>query len=426
MSGSTGPTTGRTALISLLGTVNIAGPHRAAIESAIGEAWIAEDLNAALAAAGSISAPIATLSGEVVRGRALVTGGSKDEGAGILGIKREIKELRDRVAAETGEREQNAAEVAALETRIAQVSNALIAVNAELHREEKAIVGLDLQMQRSADELQRVRHKEELLAAERRTAEEQRRALEARQQEARASIARLQQEQREADERLSQAQHRLGDARESAQSLAHRAAEAKAAYATLVERANALAGEVARLEEMHVELEARVLASRNTATDLERQREELRRLVAETERALDAEALRLETLRADVRTAEEAVAELRQQADRYETAIRDARKSLEAAQAELGNLEIARATQETNLRHLAESCQETLEMSLDDVLAEMAAGPLGPADSEEESEEGPKRAPSLWRRSRPWPPLPRRKSTSRAFAGRSSAWAPST
>src|SRR5689334_10870099 len=82
-----------------------------------------------------------------------------------------------------------------------------------LPREEKAIVGLDLQLQRSADELQRVKHKEELLAAERRTADEQRRALEARQQEARASIARLQQEQRQADERLSQAQHRLGDAR---------------------------------------------------------------------------------------------------------------------------------------------------------------------------------------------------------------------
>jgi chromosome segregation protein len=364
-------------LVSLLGTITISGPHRAAIESAIGEAWIAADLNAALAGADSTASPIATLSGEVVRGRALVTGGSKDEGAGILGIKREIKELRDRVAAETGEREQNAAEVAALETTIAHVSNALIAVNAELHREEKAIVGLDLQMQRSADELQRVRHKEELLAAERRTLEEQRRALEARQQEARTSIARLQQEQRAADERLSQVQHRLGDARESAQRLAHRAAEAKAVYATLVERAGALAGEVTRLEEMHAELEARVLASQNTSTDLDRQRDSLRKLVADTERALDAEASRLETLRADVRTAEEGVAELRQQADRHEVAIREARKSLEAAQAELSNLEISRATQETNLRHLAESCQETLEMSLDDVVAEMAASAVG-------------------------------------------------
>ena len=74
------------------------------------------------------------------------------------------------------------------------------------------------------------------------------------------------------------------------------------------------------------ELEARVLASQSSLADLERQREELRRLIEETVQMLDAEGVRLETLRADVRTPRSAVNELRQQADRYEAAIRDARK----------------------------------------------------------------------------------------------------
>ena len=108
----------------------------------------------------------------------MVSGGGKDEGRGILGIKREIKELRDRIAAETSERDQSIAEVAVLETRIAQLSNALTAISADLHREEKAIVGLEMQLQRSAEDLQRVKHKAELLEAERRTADEQRRGLE--------------------------------------------------------------------------------------------------------------------------------------------------------------------------------------------------------------------------------------------------------
>ena len=109
-----------------------------------------------------------------------------------------------------------------------------------LHREEKAIIGLEMQLQRSADDLQKVQKKAELLEIERRGAEEQRQGLEARQREARESIARLEQEQRAADEKLSQAQHRLGDAREALQALARRAAEAKASYATLVERTGAL------------------------------------------------------------------------------------------------------------------------------------------------------------------------------------------
>jgi chromosome segregation protein len=389
-------------LIPLRGVVTITGPHRAAIESAIGEAWIADDLTSALAAAGEISAAIATLTGEVVHGRVRVSGGGKDEGWGILGIKREIKELRDRIAAETTERDQSTVEVAALETRMAQLSSSLAAINADLHREEKAIVGLDMQLQRSAEDLQRVKHKAELLDAERRTADEQRRALEARQQEARASILRLQQEQRAADERLSQAQHRLGDAREAAQGLAHRAAEAKAACATMAERTSAIQSEVVRLAEAHSELEERVRAAHASASGLDRQREDLRLAIAETERQLAGDAQRLDSLRADVRGAEDAVAELRGQADRYEAAIRDARRALEAAQAELGELEILRATQESHLEHLGESCQETLEMSLDAVVAEMAAGDVdvqragalgpadpapGPAEGEEEAEE---------------------------------------
>jgi chromosome segregation protein len=387
------PRTNAHGLVAVRDRVNITGAHRAAIEMAIGDAWIADDLHAALNAAGDTASPIATLSGEVVRGRALLSGGGKDEGRGILGIKREIKELRDRIAAETTERDQSTAEVAALEAGIVQISNALAAVNAELHREEKAIVGLEMQLQRSAEDLQRVNHKTGLLEAERRAADEQRRGLEARQQEARASIDRLQEEQRAADERLSRAQHRLGDAREGAQALAHRAAEAKAAYATLVERVASLQGSVVRLEEAHRELEGRVQAAQSSATALERQCEGLTQAIVGAERQLDADAATLDSLRADVRTAEEAVAELRQQADTHEAAIREARKAREAAQAELGELEILRATQESNLKYLAESCQETLEMSLDAVLAEVQAQSLGghiagEAGVEEESEEG--------------------------------------
>ena len=210
--------------------------HAAAIDAIIPDGFIADDLASALSASGSTAASIATLAGDVVRGRMLVSGGSKDEGRAILGIKREIKELRDRIAGEEAERDQSVSEVAALETRIAQVSNAVAAVNADLHREEKAIIGLEMQLQRSADDLQKVQKKVELLEIERRGAEEQRQGLEARQREARESIARLEREQRAADEKLSHAQHRLGDARDALQALARRAAEAKASYATLVER----------------------------------------------------------------------------------------------------------------------------------------------------------------------------------------------
>jgi chromosome segregation protein len=372
----------RPGLLPIRYAVAITGPHAAAIDSVIPMAFIANDLSTALEAAGSTSGAIATLMGEVIDGPSRLSGGSKDEGRAILGIKREIKELRDRIAGEEAQRDQSVSDVAALETRVAHVSIALSAVNADLHREEKAILSLELQLQRSADDLQKVQKKVELLEIERRGAEEQRRGLEGRQREAHESIARLEYEQRAADGRLSVAQHLLGDAREALQALARRAAEAKAAYAALVERTGALHADVVRLDESNRELDARVMGAQASAADIEKKRQSLTRLIEEGLLLLDAAGASLETLRASVRTAEDELADLRQQADRIEVAAREARKALEGIHGELSELEVSRATEESRLAHLAQSCLDTLQMSLDDVVAERRAQAQGTAGSE--------------------------------------------
>ncbi len=203
------------------------------------------------------AAVIATLTGEVVQGRFLVSGGGKDEGGAILGIKREVKDLRDRIAGEEAERDQSVSEVAALEARIAQVSNALAAVTADLHREEKAILSLEMQLQRSADDLQKVQKKAELLEIERRGAEEQRRGAEARQREARDAIVRLEQEQqlrgREAFSRAASPRRRKGCAAGSCPQ--RRRNESGVCERSWSEPA-AISAEVARLEESNTELES--------------------------------------------------------------------------------------------------------------------------------------------------------------------------
>ena len=386
-------------IVAIRDVLQITGAHASAIGAVIPQGFIADDLSSALRASESTSASIATLRGDVVRGRMLISGGSKDEGRAILGLKREIKELRERIAGGEAERDQSVSDVAAIETRIAQVSNAVAAVNADLHREEKAILGLEMQLQRSGDDLQKVQKKFELLEIERRGAEEQRHGLEARQREARESIARLDQEQRAADEKLSRAQHRLGDAREALQALARRAAEAKASFAALVERTGALKGDVTRIEEANTEIEVRVAASQATAADIQARSEALARLVEETVQMLDREGERLDTLRADVRSAEESVTDLRLQTDRIEGATRQARKALEAIHSEVSELEVARATEESRLSHLAQSCVDTLQLTLDEVVAEVksaaesqvmegAAGIAADGPDEDDSEDG--------------------------------------
>ena len=74
--------------VRLQDVVRIGGPFSGALRAAIGEAWISESFDAASRVAPFVPFPVATLEGDVFRGRHIVTGGDKAEARGILATKR--------------------------------------------------------------------------------------------------------------------------------------------------------------------------------------------------------------------------------------------------------------------------------------------------------------------------------------------------
>ena len=359
--------------VRLSSVVRVSGPYSGAIRQALGEAWIAPSYETAAAASRRSALPIASLGGELFRGPGLVSGGSPQQSRGILETKREIKDLRQRIEGERASLAALAEETSALDWTIAQASGAIEALSTEHHRQEKAIVGLEGDLRRAVEEEARLAQKAEQIARERRQAEEERDGLDRRQQEARTSIDRLDGEQRAADDRLTVAQRRLFEARESALDLSRRAADAGASHAALVERAVALSTEVRRLEDAFSELEVRaVTLAAEQDTTLQRV-EALRVSVVEGQAQLDADVKALETLRLDVREADDRMTALRAGADGIEAGIRAARSAHEALRAAVSELDIARATADSDLTHLAHTCVESLQATLDDVLAEVTA-----------------------------------------------------
>jgi len=358
--------------VTLSSIVRVNGPFAGAIRHAIGDAWIAPSYEAAGMASQLTTLPVATIEGDVFRGPHLVSGGSRAEARGILETKREIKELRERIAGDRESLARLAQETAQFEGAIAQASQAIAALAAEHHKQEKVVVGYDAQLQHASDEQARLVQKAEQLARERTQAEAERDALDRRQDEARASIARLDEEQRQADERLTAAQRRLFEAREAADDLSRRAAEAGAAHAALVERASALAAELSRLEESAVELEQR-FAALGAERDAGRRRvEELRAAIAAGEAQLDADERELDALRHAVMATGDAVLELRGRADALEASIKEARTALDAIRGIVSELDVARATAEGDLSHLSYTCEDAVNASLDEVVAEVA------------------------------------------------------
>src|SRR4029453_7281325 len=72
-----------------------------------------------------------------------------------------------------------------------------------------------------------------------------------------------------------------------------------------------------------------------------------------------------------VREADDAAAALRATVDEQDLTIRHARRALDEIRAEAGDLEVARVTAESDLTHLAQTCVDAVQSTLDEVLAQV-------------------------------------------------------
>jgi chromosome segregation protein len=351
--------------------LRVIGPHAHVIQQVVPEAYIAETFDIAVAMARRTPAPVATLEGDVVRGPHLVSGGVKVESRGILATKREIRELRERIAVDRVEYARLGDETVRLEVAIAQATSALAALADEQHRQEKALVSFQAQVDHALEEAGRLNRKADVIALERRQAEEERASIEARYAEAEASIARLFEDQRRAEAGLSEAQGRLIAAREAVDALSARVAETRASHAAMIERASAVAADVARLEEAAREMELRIAARAAELEQLRSKREGLVQAIADAAVILDEDIHRLESLRDEVRQADQNAAEVRVRVDGHDAVIREARQALERIRAEANELDIARATADSDIAHLAQLCEETVQSSLAQIVADV-------------------------------------------------------
>ena len=360
-------------IVPVSDVLRIAGPHVATIMKVVPEAYVAETFEQAVAMSRQTSAPVATLEGDVVRGPHVVSGGAKTESRGILATKREIKELQGRTAEARDTLARLTEDTARLEVSTAQATSALGALTAERHRQEMAVVGHEAHIAHAVEETGRLARKAEVIELERRQAEEEQALLNARHAEAEASIERLLDEQRGAEASLSEAQRLLTAAREAVDELSVQAADARAAHAAMSERTSALETDMSRLEEVARDVEHRISARAGELEQARVRREALLQSMVEEARTLDEDIRVLEALRVEVQTADDAATTVRVAVDDQDVVIREARRVLEEIRARASELDLARATAESDLSHLAQLCAEAAQCSLDQVLADVEA-----------------------------------------------------
>jgi chromosome segregation protein len=397
----------RPGIVPVADVLRIQGPHQATLTKVVPEAYVAETFEHAVAMSRETSAPVATLAGDVLRGPHLVSGGAKVESRGILGTRREIKELKERLAADRELLVRLSGEVNQLELAIAATSTAAAALQDQQHQREMVIVALEAQVERADAERDRLCRKIEIIQSDRGRFEQERTELDGRRAEAESAIAKLAAEQQQADDRLARAQQLLAEARQLAADLGATAAEAGAAHATLVERALSTSAESARLAEVAKEIDERTAARREELDHTSRRRQDLFAAIDEDVRSLDHDIIGLETMRDDLRAADENASRVRAGVEAQDHVIRAARRALEEARASAADLEVRQARAEADLSYLEQACVDTVQASLSEVLAAVgameAAGEMTPdaaaiaaeePDPESEDAELPQGQPS--------------------------------
>ncbi|HEX8031657.1 MAG TPA: hypothetical protein VF491_24480, partial [Vicinamibacterales bacterium] len=255
---------------------------------------------------------------------------------------------------------------------IAHATAAIAGLTEEFHRQEKAIVGVQGQAERAMADEGRVQQRSDLIGTEISRVKEEIAGLDARQSEARESIARLNEQKAESELVLADMQRRLSDARDNAEGLSAKASEAKATHAAMIERSASAVSEVSRLEQMASELERRVESITRDVALMREQRERLLNAIVDGQRLMDEDVAKLEGLRQEMIVADEMAVTIKLSAEKQEETIRDARRTVDALRALAAEVDVQRATAESDLTHLAQQAVDTVNASLDDIRDEVA------------------------------------------------------
>ena len=87
-------------VVAVADLVRVTGPDANLLRAVVARGYVAESWDVAVSTARATGLDVATLDGELARGRHVVVGGGRQDARGILATKGEIKEVRARVDAE--------------------------------------------------------------------------------------------------------------------------------------------------------------------------------------------------------------------------------------------------------------------------------------------------------------------------------------
>ena len=336
----------------------VTGPHADRIRAAMPNGFVFETLEDALEVLQRHPAmPAVTLAGETVRG-SMVEGGRGVKG--LLAPRREVRELASRLEELDALLLASRARMADERARADAATSEAEALAERIHGAEKELVALDHDRTVAAEERLRTDRKAAVLEAERAQAEEERGAAAVRQAEIEQALLGAEDERARGSEHLAVLGQQVTQARAESDAAQVAWSEARTQLATLRERLAAAEADCGRLLRDHQDLLDRIAAAQARAQEMDQRHQELSTERAEAERLL-AEALTgRDQVGGQLVLADARVADLRNELQSRELALKERRREREMLRDAVSELEVSRARTDSDLDHLARECHQAV------------------------------------------------------------------
>jgi chromosome segregation protein len=306
---------------------------------------------------------------QVVNGRLIVTGGQAGQrGASLLGLKREIKQLRVQTAMLGDEEQRIANELAQVESERNGLEGEASLLDGELRQHEKAAAARNSQLEGLARDLERAAQHVRVVEAELEQAAEEHEEIQLRIEQLLVETSAAEASRASVQSALTEKQSVLVELRAHTEQLSDQLSTIRASVAARAERLHAARAEVRRIESEAEELRSRINRNRLELYESHSRTEQL--TVSHEEGSTAAERFETEAtaLAEQIGVASESLTASRARTDELEAMLAELRQQSEAVRDRRSQLEVERARIESEAEHLTRTCFSELAMTLEDVV----------------------------------------------------------
>ncbi len=328
-----------------------------------------------------------TLEGDVLERSGVMSGGSRDQGLGILERRREIRELEGRI--EEGERWCQGAndEEGRLQAEITEREGQLQARKREIQEKEIELLHKEKDFEQTTREISQLREKMEVLQFEGQELEREDGDLAKEKETVSSQLEIFETAMREGEEGVQSSKKRVEELREETEQLGREITEKKISLASLEEKRKGMEDQRLRLVETQRTLKEQILKKVKVIRECREGNASLRQRILQHERELEG-------LLQEHRQAEEALSGQKEKVDALSNELKEAeassrflRHELEEVRQKIHEEEIRASEVQMKLQHLQESMRERYGAAL--------STSIGAADEEFPREEMSKRLEEL-------------------------------